>query len=39
MVAQSQSRIEGKTEYTKHMIRMRHAGAGGRRAPKPTKSS
>jgi hypothetical protein len=26
MVAQSQSRIAGKTEYTKHMIRMRHAG-------------
>jgi Domain of unknown function (DUF932) len=24
MVAQSQSRIEGKTEFTKHMIRMRH---------------
>ena len=24
MVAQSKSRIEGKTEYTKHMIRMRH---------------
>ena len=26
MIAQSQSRIEGKTEFTKHMIRMRHAG-------------
>ena len=26
MVAQGQSRIEGKTEYTKHMIRLRHAG-------------
>jgi len=26
MVAQSKSRIAGKTEYTKHMIRMRHAG-------------
>ncbi len=25
MVAQGKSRIEGKTEYTKHMIRMRHA--------------
>jgi hypothetical protein len=25
MVAQSQSRIAGKTEFTKHMIRMRHA--------------
>lgn len=27
MVAQSKSRIEGKTEFTKHMIRMRHASA------------
>jgi hypothetical protein len=26
MVAQGLSRIEGKTEYTKHLIRMRHAG-------------
>ena len=26
MVAQGHSRKEGKTEYTKHMIRMRHAG-------------
>jgi len=26
MVAQSRNRIEGKTEFTKHMIRMRHAG-------------
>lgn len=25
MVAQSRSRIEGKTEFTKHMVRMRHA--------------
>jgi hypothetical protein len=25
MVAQSKSRIEGKTEFTKHMIRMRHS--------------
>ena len=25
MVAQSKSRVEGKSEYTKHMIRMRHA--------------
>jgi hypothetical protein len=25
MVAQGQSRIEGKAEYTKHMIRLRHA--------------
>jgi hypothetical protein len=26
MVAQSKSRIEGKFDFTKHMIRMRHAG-------------
>ncbi len=26
MVAQGRSRIEGKTEFTKHMIRMRHTG-------------
>ena len=26
MVAQGSSRIEGRTEFTKHMIRMRHAG-------------
>ncbi len=26
MVAQGQSRVEGKDEFTKHMIRMRHAG-------------
>ncbi len=26
MVAQGQSRVEGKSEFTKHMIRMRHAG-------------
>ena len=26
MVAQGQSRIEGKAEFTKHMIRMRHVG-------------
>ncbi|MCE9658294.1 MAG: DUF945 domain-containing protein [Burkholderiales bacterium] len=26
MVAQSRSRIAGKTEFTKHLIRMRHAG-------------
>lgn len=26
MVAQSRSRIAGKSEYTKHMIRLRHAG-------------
>jgi hypothetical protein len=28
MVAQSKSRIEGKTEFTKHMIRMRHITVG-----------
>lgn len=26
MVAQGRSRIEGRTEYTKHLVRMRHAG-------------
>ena len=26
MVAQGASRVEGKSEFTKHMIRMRHAG-------------
>ena len=26
MVAQSKGRIEGKSEYTKHLVRMRHAG-------------
>jgi Domain of unknown function (DUF932) len=26
MVAQGQSRVEGKAEFTKHMIRLRHAG-------------
>ena len=26
MVAQSKSRIEGKTDFTKHMIRLRHSG-------------
>ena len=26
MVAQSRCRVEGKSEYTKHMIRLRHAG-------------
>ena len=31
MVAQSRSRIEGKSELTKHMIRMRHAGQVGAR--------
>ena len=29
MVAQSKSRIEGKTDFTKHMIRMRHVGGSG----------
>ena len=32
MVAQSKSRIKGKTEFTKHMIRMRHAGQVGGKA-------
>lgn len=27
MVAQGQSRVEGKSDFTKHMIRMRHAGS------------
>ncbi len=31
MVAQSQSRIEGKAEFTKHMIRMRHVRDGAER--------
>lgn len=31
MVAQGQCRTEGKTEYTKHMIRLRHAGQGNTR--------
>ena len=26
MVAQGKSRVEGKAEFTKHMVRMRHAG-------------
>jgi hypothetical protein len=25
MVAQGRSRIEGRTEYTKHLVRLRHA--------------
>jgi len=29
MVAQGSSRIEGKAEFTKHMIRMRHLGDSG----------
>ena len=28
MVAQGQSRVEGKAEFTKHMIRVRHVGGG-----------
>jgi len=36
MVAQSKSRIEGKTEFTKHMIRMRHVrDAGGHASARP----
>ena len=36
MVAQSKSRIEGKTEFTKHMIRMRHVqNAGGHASARP----
>jgi hypothetical protein len=36
MVAQGQSRIEGKTEYTKHLIRMRHhREMGGQVSTKP----
>jgi len=31
MVAQGRSRIEGRSEFTKHMIRMRHAGHVGTR--------
>jgi len=33
MVAQGRSRIEGRTEYTKHMVRMRYAGRLGHEAP------
>ena len=32
MVAQGYSRVEGKSEFTKHMIRMRHVGQDTRRA-------
>ena len=35
MVAQGNSRIEGKTEYTKHMIRMRHVARDGGRPATP----
>ena len=40
MVAQGKSRIEGKTEFTKHMIRMRHVARERRRpGPRRTRSS
>ncbi len=42
MVAQGRSRIEGKTEYTKHLIRMRHRcdiDGQARASPKRTRSS
>ena len=35
MVAQGRSRIEGKTEYTKHLIRMRHRRESGDAKAKP----
>lgn len=35
MVAQSKSRIEGKTEFTKHLIRMRHVGQSSEQRAKP----
>ena len=35
MVAQSKSRIEGKTEFTKHMIRMRHVSGDNSQIAKP----
>ena len=35
MVAQSKSRIEGKTEFTKHMIRMRHVSGDTSQIAKP----
>ena len=35
MVAQGQSRVEGKAEFTKHMIRMRHAGHAGHVSTRP----
>ena len=35
MVAQSKSRIEGKAEFTKHMIRMRHVSADASQITKP----
>ena len=35
MVAQSKSRIEGKTEFTKHLIRMRHVGQASAQQARP----
>ena len=35
MVAQSKSRIERKTEFTKHMIRMRHVSGDNSQIAKP----
>ena len=35
MVAQSKSRIEGKTEFTKHLIRMRHVGQSSEHRARP----
>ncbi len=35
MVAQSRSRIEGKTEFTKHLIRLRHLRDGSGQTTKP----
>ena len=35
MVAQSKSRIEGKTEFTKHLIRMRHVGLSSAQKARP----
>ena len=35
MVAQSKSRIEGKTEFAKHMIRMRHVTSDANEITKP----
>ena len=39
MAAQSKSRIEGKTEFTKHMIRMRHLGDDGNRTRDNTEAN
>ena len=35
MVAQGQSRVEGKAEFTKHMIRMRHVSNDASQIAKP----